>query len=73
MLKDVINTLTVLTISEAFLFSLIALRGRSKRKKKKRKKKKRKRDVSKDFKSTYVTALYSEYIIEYIIRTADVL
>lgn len=58
MLKDVINTLTVLTISEAFLFSLIALRGRSKRKKKKKgKKKKRKSDVSKDFKSTYVTAL----------------
>lgn len=46
MLKDVINTLTVLTISEAFLFSLIALRGRSKRKKKKKERKKREKVMS---------------------------
>jgi len=45
-LKDVINTLTVLTISEAFLFSLIALRGRSKRKKKKKERKKREKVMS---------------------------
>lgn len=54
MLKEVINTLTVLTISEAFLFSLIALHGR---KKKKEKEKKREKDISKDFKSMYVIAL----------------
>lgn len=37
MLKDVISKLTVLTISEAFLFSLIALCKRRKKMEKKKK------------------------------------
>lgn len=50
MLKDVINKLTVLTISEAFLFSLIALCEREKKEKKET-------DVSEDSKSMHITVL----------------
>lgn len=50
MFKDVINKLTVLTISEAFLFSFIALCER-------KKKKKKETHVSEDSKSMHITVL----------------
>lgn len=56
MLKDVINKLTVLTISEAFLFSLIALCEREK----KGKEKKKETDVSEDSRSRHISVLVDE-------------